>query len=561
MALLVVCWLAPPSLFAARPAVAAAPSYDVAVSLDLDAGSYSGREVVRVINPSKGGLDEVFFNLYPNVGAATPDDRLLTVTAARVGDRAVAFRHEGSGLVVKLDEDISPHGSVDLTLEFEGRATELAPDRIGLGAHVTDQVSIVLSPAERRPLAGRESVVHSGDAMLLANPFPVLSLTKDERWRREVTAGDVVFSGIGAWRIAVTAQADVDVVASGAAEPAAAGEARVFHGDAMRSVAVFASRGMAVQAAEAAGMRLRSVATPAHEKASRQALETLGGAVGVYTDLFGEPPVDELTIVEAPLPPGSPSLAFSGVVAIASAYYTDLRGPDAKDLPGFIRETPELTEGELDFAVLHEAARQWWGEAVGTDPQRAAFLDEGLATYSAVLAIERLRGDEAAERAVEQRMRAPYRVFRMFGGADAAADRRAGEFPNYFAYAAIVAAKGGLYLQALRKTLGDERFLAGLRRFYETNRGRVASPQGLAAALAEGAPRPQRDAVSHLYDRWIEQRHGDEDIGAPEYAVAVDPKVASAVQADPKPGTGFERFGRLIVRKLVWFGKTAAKPF
>src|SRR3954454_19315146 len=127
-----------------------------------------------------------------------------------------------------------------------------------------------------------------------------------------------------------------------------------------------------------------------------------------------------------------------------------MRGPEAEDLPGFIRDTTDLPEGEGESAVLQETARQWWGEAVGSDPQRAAFLDEGLAAYSAVVAVERARGAEGAAATVEQRFRAPYRVYRMFGGLDAPADRRAGDFANYFAYAAVVEAKSALFVEALR---------------------------------------------------------------------------------------------------------------
>jgi len=271
--------------------------------------------------------------------------------------------------------------------------------------------------------------------------------------------------------------------------------------------------------------------------------------------MFGPTPFGEITVVEAPFVPGTPSVAYSGVVAVASAYFVDMRGPEAESLPGFIRDTPDLTEGELEFAVLHETARQWWGEAVGSDPQRAAFLDEGLAIYSAVVAVERLRGAEAAADAVEQRMRAPYRVYRMFGGEDASADRRAGEFANYFAYAAIVEAKSGMFVGALRKKLGDERFFAALAHYYESSAWHIRRWEDFASALA--TPDAER-----LHDRWIEQEHGDDDIGAPEYAVAVDPKMVSDAQdSDAKQRSGVERFGRFIGRKLAWFGKTAAKPF
>jgi hypothetical protein len=512
-----------PSLPALAADPAAPPSYDVEVEVDLDAGSYRGRETVRVSNRTGGPIGELRFVLPPN----------LTVSAAHADGALAGLRRGERSVEVRLGRRLARGDSVDVALDFEGRAVSFTPEQVGLGAHVTDQVSIVLAPAEPRAREPRPTLTHSGDAMLLGTPFPVLSGPAEA----------------SAWRIAVTAPEGVDVVASGTPEGGG-----VFRGTGIRRAGLFVSRGYSRVEADAAGVRVRALATPVHAPAARRAVDALAAAVPVYAQAFGELPFREVTVVEAPLPPGTSSLAFSGLIAVASAYYADLRGPEARDVPGFIRDTPELTEGELDFAVMREGARQWWGEAVGLDAENEPFLAEGLAAYAAILAVERSRGAEAAAQAVDQRLRAPYRVYRMFGGQDAEARRRAVEFPNYFAYAAIVVSKGGLLLAALRKEVGDERFFEVLRKLYASHAGRSVRARDLVRAFEPAGER--------LHERWIEQRHGDEDVGAPEYAIAVAPDVASPPAGDdPKRKSAFERFGRLIVRKMVWFGKTAAKPF
>ena len=283
------------------------------------------------------------------------------------------------------------------------------------------------------------------------------------------------------------------------------------------------------------------------------------GAVEFYTETFGPAPFRELTLVEAPLAPGTSSASFSGLIAVASAYSTDIRGEEGKDLPGYIRDTPELMEGEIEFAAMHEASRQWWGELVGCDPQRSAYVEDGPATYSAVMALEALRGKEAAAQAIEQRLRAPYRVYRMFGGQDETAHRRANDFPNWFAYTAIVETKGGLLMAAVRERLGNERFVEGMRRFAETYAGRIARPEDLLDALAPKSDPVVRKDVEKLFERWLRQKFGDADIGEPEYAVGAARDVAK--KKDRGPGSPFEWFGRLIVRKLVQVGKATAKPF
>lgn len=551
--------LAPRAAEAADPG----PVYAVDVSVDLDAGTYAGKEVVRFTNRSKGDVNVIFFNLYPNVGATTAAERALVVTSVLADGTPAPFSHQGAGLLVRLGADLEEGKTVALTLAFEGRATRLSPERTGLGAHVTDQVAVVLTPAERRPRRGSEQTVVSGDAMWLGAPFPVLSASRDDAWRRPVTAGDYELASASSYRISVTAPDGVDVVAPGA-RSGDGGQA--FEGDAIRDVALFASRGYARRDGEASGVRLAVVAKPEHEPAAAAALATLARAVGLYSELYGRPPYADLTVVEAPLAPGTPSASASGVVAVASAYFVDMQGPEAKDLPGFVKDSTDLTKDELEFAVLRETARQWWGEAVGIDPQQEAYLGEGLATYSALVAIERERGAEGLAGAVEQRLRAPYRVFRMFGGQDDVAGRRAGELPNYFAYSAIVGSKSAMFVAALRKQLGDDKFFAGLARLYDAGAGEIVDQQDLEDALAPPAAKADRDAYDRLFARWIKQRHGDEDIGAPEYAVAVDPKVADeATKPDPDAQGAFERLGRFVGRKFAWFGKTAgktaAKPF
>ena len=49
------------------------PAYDVDVSVDLDAGTWSGRETIRYVQRSRIPAREVVLNLYPNAGAMRAD--------------------------------------------------------------------------------------------------------------------------------------------------------------------------------------------------------------------------------------------------------------------------------------------------------------------------------------------------------------------------------------------------------------------------------------------------------------------------------------------------------
>ena len=160
---------------------------------------------------------------------------------------------------------------------------------------------------------------------------------------------------------------------------------------------------------------------------------------------------------------------------------------------------------------------------------------------------------------MELRFRTPYRVFRMFGGQDVEANRRAGDFPNYFAYSATVQTKAGLFVGAVRAEFGDERFDDGLRQYYSVNSGRIATLADFRSAIVLTGKRTGTRRMDWLVGRWIEQKHGDEDIASPDYSVAVSDEDAGTGTSRRKPGV--ERFGRFILRQFSFVGKQVAKPF
>jgi hypothetical protein len=82
------------------------------------------------------------------------------------------------------------------------------------------------------------------------------------------------------------------------------------------------------------------------------------------------------------------------------------------------------------------------------------------------------------------------------------------------AYAGLVCGKGPYYYVTLRKQLGDPRFFAALRQYVQRFRFGFAGPQdftdiAFARAGKDGAK------VRALARRWLEDAHGDDDLGKP----------------------------------------------
>jgi hypothetical protein len=105
-------------------------------------------------------------------------------------------------------------------------------------------------------------------------------------------------------------------------------------------------------------------------------------------------------------------------------------------------------------------------------------------------------------------------------------------------------------LEALRPLLGERRFFEALRGHYEAHRLGVATLDDLQESLAGGVNAQQRRLVARLFERWLRERHGDEDIAPP------NPQLAAALGISLEPGApkdrnAFSRFGRFFWRRMT----------
>jgi hypothetical protein len=107
-------------------------------------------------------------------------------------------------------------------------------------------------------------------------------------------------------------------------------------------------------------------------------------------------------------------------------------------------------------------------------------------------------------------LKTAYSAGRMLAGKDAPANLAAAAYAGNLQYAAVVYGKGALYYDALRRTVGDKIFFESLREYYRRYSGRIAGPRSLLEITEAKAPQA---GVEALYRRWIEETHGDEDVG------------------------------------------------
>jgi hypothetical protein len=574
--------------------------YRINLALDLDGRTYTGTERVRWTNDQDHPAYVLYFHLYANVRASAqlqqrpaiapslsattsaqggttaatataaplaPDEPRIDITevslAATGTPLPFALDDQGTTLRVNLREPVLEGRAVEIEIKFKGSVPEIDPEETGLVVHVLQQVGAALR-SEREVRRARDLNFRCRGQMLLGTAYPVLAAREGDDWQRKIepSIGDMVYTEASDYHVTIDAPGDVMLYASGeevATTPAAANSAegaeraivsREFTGEALRDFAIVAGRSLRAEERRVGETLVRSVFAPEHEIVGRRVLTQTVDALRVYTTRFGPLPYKTINIVDTPLVAGLVSAEFSGLGAIASAFYVDFDSQLVRNLPEIIREQRASVEDSLEWTVAHAVAHQWWGSIVGNDPARDPVMDEALSNWSALLYYRDVHSEERALAVMEDQLRGVYKVYRTFGGEDMAADRNAREYRNSFQYAAIVSSKGALMFAELRRLLGHQKFFAALRNYYNANMYEIAEMDDLRGAFVAEAPLLQRRAVTRTFNRWLSGKRGDEDIAPP------DPQLAAALGLNPSmtkkdEGNRFARLGKFFWQQMT----------
>jgi hypothetical protein len=206
-----------------------------------------------------------------------------------------------------------------------------------------------------------------------------------------------------------------------------------------------------------------------------------------YAGLVGDIPYQSfaLAVVERNLPGGH-----------SPPYFAALSQPPP-GTPIIWRTDPAYFSEFPEFFVAHEAAHQWWGQAVGWKNYHEQWLSEGFAQYFAALYSERSHRKDVFGRMISQMTR--WTIDKSDQG-PVYLGYRLGHLKNDSrVFRALVYNKGALVLHMLRRLVGDEVFFRGMQRYYSTWRFKKAGTEDLKAAFETESHRP----LDRFFNRWI----------------------------------------------------------
>jgi hypothetical protein len=487
------------------------PRYELHLSIRTIPPGFHGS--LRFEGFSAAASDRVYFELLPNTPRFTRG-RAAPIQIRRVSQdgAALAFEERAGLLSIRLPARLAVGQAYGVQIEFSGALPLQPPGKTDLLAQSLEQLLGHLAGQE--PAADYGTFSHGERIFNLGRFYPAaLGAPPSESG---AGPGDPRTLELADFALELTAPESLAVASSGVAvRTRSAGPGHLVHSiraPASRDLALQLSSRYAVAVAAVGPVLVRSFFDRDHAERGWLALDTAAGALRVFTEEFGPYPYTELDVVEAPLYGGAGGMEYPGLVTVANLFYRADPMPASQGaFAAAVEDLQPLLREIFEFTVAHEVAHQWWSAAVGSDALAWPYLDESLANFSALLYVERRHGREAARRQEFLQMRFNYLVHRMAGGADAPADRPASRYESSLQYAAIVYGKAALFFPELRRLLGEEAFFSALRSYWREHFLGLAGPADLLRAFRGVAPDPA--AVETLHRRWIEEAHGDEDLG------------------------------------------------
>ncbi|MFK7984808.1 MAG: M1 family aminopeptidase [Sandaracinaceae bacterium] len=505
------------------------PRYDLALDVADDLSSFTLDETAIVHNRGRRPWAEVVFRVFVNAVAPAGEAPLVELVSGNCldGVRCAASAPSPDLIVVRPVAPLAPGQSLRVHLSLRGRMRPLDPSRTTMMGQGMESLG-ALSGGHGGGDYGLLSV--SDGVANMANFVPVLARRRAGRWegRDASTLGDLGNDELAHFTARVVHADGVRVFATGLESPGVVGdraETRIQAGF-VRDFALSLSGRYQVLDRDVGGVRVRSVyigdangrgaSSPdshARRASAEQVLDAAAGSLELFERRFGPYPFTELDVVEAPLVGGAGGVEFTGMVTVATMFYRPMGAGGLMGALSAMGGGANL-EGRraamLEFVTAHEVAHQWWHGIVGSDSRQHPFVDEGLAQYSALLYVEEAHGADRARAEGEQQVRAGYHMMRLMGHADGRVDRPVAAFGEPVVYAGLVYGKGPYLYRALRNQVGDRLFFRQLRAHAMAHRFRTAPPRAFFDRLATGR---HRRGVRALERRWLEQTHGDEDLG------------------------------------------------
>ncbi len=446
--------------------------YEINVEYVPESKSVTGTVKLTFENTTANELDELKFELYPN--AYRKDALYKPVSAAY--ENVAYYKGESYGEMIVY----SVHGSKnwEITGEDKNILTVFLERSLFPGEKVVLDIGFMTKLAN---VAHRTGVAER--SVNLGNFFPILCGIKNGGFYESVyySDGDPFYSECADYKVTLAAPKEYVVASTGeVVEERMLESKKEYTMSAMnvRDFALVLSEDFHVEQVDVGDTTLYYYYYD--DKTPKRTLALVQESFCFYEESFGKYPYANYSVAQT-------GFCLGGMEYPCLSFISDTLGEEEK-----VR------------AITHETAHQWWYGVVGSDQIENAWQDEGLAEYSALTFFERYEKygvtREELVKASMQEYRSYYDVYgSVLGRADTRMTRHLKEYLSDYEYKCMSYDKAVIMFDSLRKSVGDEKFLESLQRYYKT----CACKQASVGDLVGCFERSGLD-VSGFFDSFLE---------------------------------------------------------
>lgn len=303
----------------------------------------------------------------------------------------------------------------------------------------------------------------SGNAVKLANFYPQLAVYGEDGFRKDVFSaiGDPIFSEAADYKVSITVPENSVVASSGSLiseERTLKGNILKYFAGKIRDFAMVIDSNLKLSEVSCGDTKI--LYYHYDDPKPNETLKYAFDALTVFNESFGSYPYETLSIVMTDYDLGG--MEFGRLVYIAN---------DISDIEG---------------AIVHEIAHQWWYGIVGSDCINDAYLDEGLTTYSTLYYYKKIYGQEKFDACVKNIVDS-YVLYERIQtmrktGSDLSINKSIYDFTSY-QYDMLVYKKGAMMFNHIMKTMGEEKFNKALKGYASSNSYKIADSESLISAL------------------------------------------------------------------------------
>lgn len=233
----------------------------------------------------------------------------------------------------------------------------------------------------------------------------------------------------------------------------------------------------------------------------KQATARAGRTELVYLSPTAEP--ERLLALFEPTADMLEFLQAKAGVPLPHARYVQVHAPgsDAQEAANFSAIgdqmiAPRLVDPQEDWVIVHELAHQWWGNSITCTDISQFWLNEGITTFMVAAWKEHRWGRAAYDKELSV-LQARLDTVQRAGGDHPLT--YAGPYASLTARRAIQYSKGALFMDRLRREVGEDAFWAGLKRYTRDHAGGVVDSHDFQTSMERSSHRD----LSALFNEWV----------------------------------------------------------